>query len=372
MKTLFLGRDDVARLAATVGLDSLMDEVIAGLEASLRAFDPATTRIPVRDGFDYDSPRPGLVEWMPLLTVGRNVLIKTVAYHPHNPGQGIPTVLATLSLYDVANGHLLAVADGGLATAVRTGAASAVASRLLARPDSRVLGLVGCGMQAVTQLHALSRCFDLREVLIHDADPRVERSFAQRTAAFGVPVRPAPRREVEAAADLLCTATSVAPGEGAVLDGDALRPWVHINAVGSDFPGKTELPAGLVRRAWVCADFREQALREGECQQLAPEEVGASLDELVKTPERFAHLRGETTIFDSTGFALEDQVAMEVLLAHAHHLGLGTELPLESVSHDAWDPYALVREVEALADAAGAWGSTKRPFSSLTRRSAWS
>lgn len=369
MKTLVLGRDDVACLAATLGIDRLMDEVIARLEADLRAFDPASTRIPARDGFDYDSPRPGLVEWMPVLTRGRNVLIKTVAYHPHNPSQGLPTVLATMALYDVANGHLLAVADGGLATAVRTGAASAVASRLLARPDSRVLGLVGCGAQAVTQVHALSRCFDLQEVLVHDVDREVERSFARRAGGFGVPVRPAPRPEVEASADLLCTATSVAPGEGPVIDGGALRPWVHINAVGSDFPGKTELPEELVRRAWVCADFREQALREGECQRLAPEEIGASLDEVVQAPHRFSHLRGETTIFDSTGFALEDQAAMEVLLAHAHRLGLGTEVPLESISHDPWDPYALVREL-ALDETADLWGSTNRPLSSLSRRSA--
>lgn len=352
MKTLLLTRDDVARLAAAVGVDALMDEVIEGLAETLRTYDPATTRIPVRDGFDYQSPRPGLLEWMPVLEVGRSAVIKTVGYHPHNPARGIPTVLATLFLYDVASGHLTAIADGVLATALRTGAASAVASRLLARPDSRTLGLVGCGMQAVTQLHALCRCFDLEEVLIHDIDPQVESSFLRRAAAFGVAVRRAPRREVESASDLLCTATSVAPGEGPVIDGVDLRPWVHVNAVGSDFPGKIELPAELVRRSWVCADFLDQALREGECQHLAAEQVGATLDQVVQAPERFAPLREATTLFDSTGFALEDQVVMEVLLAHAHRLGLGTELPLESVADDARDPYALVRELAARRPAA--------------------
>ena len=370
MKTLVLTRTDLARLAAAVGIDTLMDEVIESLEGALRAFDPATTRIPLRDGFAYDTPHTGLLEWMPILALGRSVLIKTVGYHPDNPARGIPTVLATICLYDVASGSLTAVADGVLATALRTGAASAVASRLLARSESRVLGLVGCGMQAVAQLHALGRCFKLEGVLIHDVDPQVERSFVRRTAGFGVPVRPAPRREVEASADLLCTATSVAPGEGPVIDGDALRPWVHINAIGSDFRGKTELPAELVRRSWVCADFREQALREGECQHLAPGEVGSSLDELVKEPLSFARRRDETTIFDSTGFALEDHVALEVLLAHAKRLGLGTELPLESLAYDPWDPYAVVAEVEMAEAAVGSLGSTKTPFSSLSRRSA--
>jgi len=94
--------------------------------------------------------------------------------------------MATNSLYDVRDGHLIAVIDGVFATAVRTGAASAVASKLLAHPESKTLGLIGAGAMAVTQAHALSRIYDFDAVLIHDIDPAVEKTFAKRVSALGI------------------------------------------------------------------------------------------------------------------------------------------------------------------------------------------
>ncbi len=133
----------------------------------MREFDPGRHVIPVRDGFDYQQPQIGLIEWMPALASGEAVTVKMVGYHPQNPLHlNVPTILSTVLWFDVTTGHLQSVMDGNLLTAIRTGAASAVASKVLARPDAEVLGLIGCGAQSVSQLHALSRVFKLRQVLL--------------------------------------------------------------------------------------------------------------------------------------------------------------------------------------------------------------
>ena len=347
MKTRILSADDTRSLVRRVGIDALMDQLIDDLDAALRVFDPQHTDIPVRAGFDWQRPVPGLLEWMPACD-GSQVTMKIVSYHAANPdGRGLPTVISTISAYEVGTGRLVAVVDGSLLTALRTGAASALASRVLARSDSRTLGLIGCGAQAVTQLHAISRLFPVERVLVHDADPGIAASFAQRVAFMDPAVEVVDVARAVGEADILCTATSVEPGHGPVLADRASRPWLHVNAVGSDFPGKTELPASLLRRAFVATDFPDQAMKEGECQQLERADIGATLADLVRDPGRFHQRRGELSVFDSTGWALEDQVVLDLFLRHADALGLGTEMAIEHVSGDPRNPYQDLHGVRA-------------------------
>ena len=371
MRTLILSAEDIAAAVRHVGLDALMDEVIAALHAAcddqhgIEAYD-----VPKREGFSYDNPAVGLLEWMPLLKRDVEAFIKLVGYHPNNPWKrGLPTVLSSLLKFDTTNGHLGVVADGTLATAIRTGAASAVASRILASPGSSTLGLIGAGAQAVTQLHALSRLFPIREVYVCDIDVRVAQSFARRVETLqldGVRFHICAANEVARAADILCTATSVAVGGGPVFEDGALSRSVHINAVGSDFPGKTELPRSLLDRALVCPDYLPQAAREGECQALPPEQLGPDLMQLVRGSGQYAANRTRTTVFDSTGFALEDYVVLGVLERIAAEIGLGLEVEMESRS-DPHDPYAglagsLVAPLRIdmdLKEAVGAAGSQR-------------
>lgn len=343
MDTWLIGQSDLKQIVATVGIHTLMDQVINSLEDALRTYDDSQIEIRPRAGFMWMTPRPGILEWMPAMRTGDIVTLKMVSYNPGNPQLfNIPTIIATNSIFDVATGHLIALMDGVLATAIRTGAASAIASKYMAAPGSSVVGLVGCGAQAVTQLHALSRVFNIERVLAHDVDSEVERSFLRRAAFLGLDVRRASLAEVEANADIICTATTVDVGAGPVIDGRNLLPSVHINAVGSDLPGKTELPLEVLERSLVCPDFPEQARVEGECQQLRPEQVGPSLVELVKNPTRYADWRMRSTVFDSTGFALEDQVITEMLFGYAQQFGLGKQVALENISGDVRDPYSLV------------------------------
>ncbi|MCP3803370.1 hypothetical protein NLX83_29260 [Allokutzneria sp. A3M-2-11 16] len=324
------------------------------LDEALSAYRPDVFDVRKRDGFHRFGPRPGLLEWMPAARLGGTVALKMVGYHPHNPAEhGLPTILSSLYGFDSDSGRLRIIADGTFATAVRTGVASMIASRALADPDSEVLGLVGAGAQAVTQLHALARRFPLRRVLVSDPDPAAVASFAARSRFPAGMIEAVPLAVLEREANIICTCTSVLPGAGPVISGAELRHDVHINAVGSDMPGKVELPLALLRRATVCPDLLAQAMLEGECQQLAADEVGPSLFDLVQDPAAGAAVRGGPTVFDSTGLALEDLVMVEVLEELAERHSLGRFLDIEASSGDPRDPYAFLAESDAAGLFAG-------------------
>lgn len=349
MKTRILARHHVARIVAEVGLDALMDEIIERITAAVREYDGTRTLVRPRDGFHYTEPYVGLLEWMPVMHTAEMTTIKVVGYHPSNPAlRNLPTILSTVSAYETETGHLAGLADGTFLTALRTGGASAVASRVLARPDSRILGLVGCGAQAITQMHAMLRCFPIEQILIHDIDPRNTASLGSRAAAVlppDVEVREAPLDLLMQTADIVCTSTSVGIGEGPLFEDLPTKPWLHVNAVGSDFPGKVELPRAFLARSLVCPDHLDQAIKEGECQQLAPDEIGPSLAELVVDAEAHGDSRARTTVFDSTGWALEDRVGIQMLLDHANEMGLGLLIELEDIGDDPLNPYHFDREL---------------------------
>lgn len=347
MKTRVIGRRDLAAIVSAVGLDRLMDEMIEALVEAVRNHDDERTDVRRREGFHYREPDVGLLEWMPVMDAGNGVTIKVVGYHPTNPARrGIPTILSTISAYDAVTGHLAGLTDGTFATALRTGAASAVASRILANPDSRTLGLLGCGAQAVTQAHALLRSFPINRILVHDIDPRSEATFAERLSPVlptGISVGPAPMDVVVGEADILCTTTSIPVGGGPLFDELDTVPWLHVNAVGADFPGKCELPKSLLESSLVCPDDLAQAMAEGECQQLEPDQIGPSLASLVAHPEAYRDHLMRRTVYDSTGWALQDQAAVRLLMRHAASLDVGMLVELEDVGGDPLDPYAIAR-----------------------------
>lgn len=348
MESLILGSSDIIRVVRHVGLDRLMDEAIDAIEHVCMHYDPVRHQVPARAGFAYNDPHPGLLEWMPAMQLNDKVVVKLVGYHPHNPGtHRLPTILSTVLSFDTASGHLLSVTDGTFLTSLRTGAASAVASKVLALPDSKVVGFVGCGAQAITQLHALSRAFEIERILLFDLDRSVSDSFKSRTAAMGLehlPFEILNMQEVVGRAEILCTATSISTGRGPLFEIDNTRSNVHVNAIGSDFPGKTELPLSLLENSLVCPDFTDQALVEGECQQLSVDSIGPDLVTLIKEAGSYHRYRQAKTVFDSTGWALEDYVVSEVLVNFAREYECGSSVALECNSADPGNPYGFLQD----------------------------
>ncbi|MGP3953443.1 ornithine cyclodeaminase family protein [Streptomyces sp. 7N604] len=342
VETLVLTQQHVAKLVSSGGRDRFMDLMIDRLRKAFVAARESNGTTPPREGFLRCPGETGVIEWMPHHQPGSSMTLKTVAYTPSNPAEfRLPTIIGSLTRYDDVTGRLLAVCDGILPTAIRTGAASAIASSLLALPGGRVLGLIGAGAQAVTQAHALSRVFPLERILVYDIDETHAASYADRVDFLGLEVRIASVAEIEANADIICTVTSVGVGEGPVLTGEHLQSHVHINAIGADLVGKFEVPKALLESAFVAPDHVAQALREGECQQLEPGDLGPDLMALCADPRAAEEFRDRITIFDSTGFALEDHVAFDVLLELAEEAGVGERVRLEHLPEDALNPYSF-------------------------------
>jgi len=349
MKTTILSQLDVQNVITAVGVDQLMDELISKLEKAFKDFDPQQTVVPVRDGFSYSSPQQGLVEWMPMLETGKHVMMKLVGYHPRNPELNqLPTILSDFSLYNATTGQVEAIVDGTLLTAIRTGAASAVASRVMAHPESRTVGLIGCGAQAVTQLHALSRVFDIDRVCFFDTDHNTVCSFEQRCRSFikTASFESASVERVVEVSDIISVATSMDIGAGPVFADQPTKEHLHINAIGSDFPEKFEVPVELLKRSFVTPDVRAQAEIEGECQQLEPANIGEEFFEVLRRTEQHDQLQKRSTVFDSTGWVLEDYVVTKLFLDHAERLGIGTQISMGTGVEDPKSPYAFVNQVD--------------------------
>lgn len=342
MNSLIFTTSDIKKIVSHTGIDGFMDEAISELHATFSNYKEDKYSIPMRSGFEYNNPHLGLLEWMPSFEHNGNIAIKIVGYHPTNPiKHALPSVLSTSLVFSSVTGNLHSIMDSTFLTAVRTGAASALASQVLASPESTAIGLVGCGAQAVTQLHGLSRIFAVTKVLIFDTELTAMTSFAERISGLNLNVQIilCNLAELCSQADIICSSTSVAIGNGPVITDSQLKSHLHINAVGSDFPGKIELPLSLLKRSLVCPDFKIQALHEGECQQLSEQAIGPDIVSLIQQSDQYRCYQNTLSVFDSTGWALEDFAMTNLICRYAQKLGLGTPLNLSSSATDCKNPY---------------------------------
>ena len=343
MSTRVIAAADIGAMLERVGRDAFMDLMIDALRQRFESFDAGEVQVRERDGFRYDKPDLGLLEWMPTHEVSGPVVIKMVGYHPTNPVQRrLPSVIATSSMWDTTSGHLVALSDATLLTSVRTGAASAVATDVMARRGPVTLGLVGLGAQAVTQVHAVSRVRPIERVIGFDTDDEVAATFSERIGFLGLDVEivgPDRAAVIASEVDILTTCTSVDIGAGPVIGDCTPRPWLHVNAVGADFPGKLEIPRSLLDAALVVPDIKAQCMVEGECQQIPEQHVGPELWELLQTAAGSDN-QDRVTVFDSTGWAIEDDVALRLAYRIAGEYDFGTDIVLESLGRDPYDPYS--------------------------------
>ena len=288
----------VGRLLRMDALIPAMAETLQDLSAG-RIVQPVRLMLPVAER--------GFFAAMPAYT-GGGLGAKLVTFFPGNVG--LPTHHATILLFDPGSGAPLALLDGRLITEMRTAAVSAVATRHLARPDARVLAILGSGVQAGSHLEALRLVRDLEEVRVWS--PRNAAAFAERhgvRAAASVP-------EAVRGADLIVVATNA---RTPVLRGEWLSPGAHVNAVGACRPDWRELDDDLVRGARLYVESREAATRESGVVMAGT--VVAELGEVVAGTAPGRRTDDEVTLFKSVGVAAED-LATAVLV-----YGLATDKP---------------------------------------------
>jgi alanine dehydrogenase len=270
-----------------------MDALIPAMAEALRDLSAGRTVQPVR--LMLPVAERGFFAAMPAYT-GAALGAKLVTFYPGNVGR--PTHHASILLFDPASGAPLAMMDGRLITEMRTAAVSAVATRYLARSESRVLAILGSGVQAGSHLEALRLVRDLAEVRVWS--PRNAAAFAER---HGVRVA-ASVEEAVLDADVVVVATSA---RTPVLRGEWLSPGAHVNAVGACRPDWRELDDGLMRRARLYVESREAAGRESG--DVMAGTVVAEIGEVVAGTAPGRQARDEVTLFKSVGVAAEDIAA---------------------------------------------------------------
>ena len=350
----FIGIERIQQLVARRGAARFMEELAGEIEADFlrwSAFDKSprhATHSPV-----------GVIELMPA-SDGRLYAFKYVNGHPKNTAVGLLTVTAFGVLADVQTGYPLLLSELTLTTALRTAATSALAARRMARPDSRVMALIGNGAQSEFQAIAFHRMLGIRHVRLYDTDAgatdKLERNLARLRLADLEVVRCVSSAAAVQGADIITTVTAD-KRNATILTPEMVTAGVHVNAVGGDCPGKTELHPDILSRAdaRVVVEYEPQTRIEGEIQQMPADFPVIELAQVLAGHSPGRASDREVTIFDSVGFALEDFSALRYLL-RIHHEERGGEQQVDLVP-DLEDPKdlfgLLASEPEQLAPQRG-------------------
>jgi len=338
----FIGVERVTELLAQRGAACFIEELAAQIQADFLRWD----------AFDK-SPRHathssvGVIELMPA-SDGQLYAFKYVNGHPSNTALGLLTVTAFGVLSDVRTGYPLLLSELTLTTALRTAATSALAARRMARAGSRVMALIGNGAQSEFQAIAFHHMLGIRELRLYDTDPRATNKLERNLARLRLPglkvVRCASTASAVAGADIVTTATAD-KRNATILTPELIAPGMHLNALGGDCPGKTELHPQILLRpdARVVVEFEPQSRIEGEIQQM---DAGFAVTELTcvldgRVPGRVSER--DVTIFDSVGFALEDFSSLCYLM-RIHHEARGTRQQIDLLPEleDPKDLFALL------------------------------
>lgn len=286
----------------------------------------------------------GVIELMPT-SDSIEYGFKYVNGHPSNPARGFQTVTAFGFLADVDNGYPTFEAEMTLLTALRTAATSAMAAKYLARKDSEVMAMIGSGSQSEFQALGFRAALGIERVRIFDIDPDAMEKFRRNIEPLGIEVYIADSVEdALEGADIITTCTAD-KAQNTILDYSLVRPGVHINGVGGDCPGKTELDPRILDDATVFVEFPPQTRIEGEIQNKGEDFEVVELWKVIagKVPGRSSD--EEITLFDSVGFAIEDFSALRYLRDSTAGTDFQTYIELVADPDDPKDLFSLTTKV---------------------------
>ena len=275
-------------------------ELIPALEDALAKFSSGLVLHPVRNVLTIEE-RQRYLGIMPAVT-DKFASVKVINYYPRNEGTGVPTHLGVILLFRADTGEPLAVMDGRLITEMRTAAVSAAVTGRLMPPESRVLAILGSGVQAQAHLEALRSIHAFGEVRVWSRTPEHARHFASQHGATATDAEAAVR-----GADVVVTATNA---NEPVLKGEWLKPGAHVNSVGANRPTWRELDDRVMNNTLV-VDSREATLKESGDVILSKATIAAEIGELFAGTKSIP--RTETTVFKSVGLAVEDLAAAQIV-----------------------------------------------------------
>jgi len=341
--TRLLTTHDIARIVAIHGLPDVLQRMEASITAGFcrwNEFDK-TARV-------ASHSVAGVIELMPIAD-DTHYAFKYVNGHPGNTRMGLPTVMAFGVLADVATGAPQWMSELTLTTAMRTAVTSVMAARALARPGVQTMALIGNGAQSEFQALAFHHLLGIRHLRLFDIDPaatgKLQRHL-QGLPGLSTSVH-ASTLDAVRGADIVTTVTAD-KCNATIITPDMLAPGMHLNAVGGDCPGKTELHPGVLQAAQVFVEYEPQSRIEGDVQQMPADFPVTELWQVLtgRAPGRAS--AEAVTVFDSVGFALEDYAALRLMTGLARSLGLGQPVDLIPTLADPKDLYSQL--VPARAD----------------------
>jgi alanine dehydrogenase len=324
-RTLILSKDIVEGLVD-------IKESMKVIESAFRSMDKRRSQMPPKIYIHLDKYSGDFRAMPAFLEDQDRCALKWVNVHPDNKSRGLPSVMAVIILSDPQNGFPLCIMDGTCATNLRTGAAGGVAAKYLARKDSGVIGMVGCGAQAETQLLALKELFAITGVKAWGHKESVSKRFVKNMRPSGLNIKIAKDlRSCVEGCDIIITTT---PSRKPLVKRKWLKMGVHINAIGADARGKEELEPKILKDAKIVVDSWEQASHSGEINVplkkglISKSDICADIGQIVTRKRRGRRNKAEITVFDSTGLAIQDVAISNLIYKTALRRGRGTYINL--------------------------------------------
>lgn len=300
----FVDVDNMMKLVHAIGIERFLAELAEVIAADFRRW-PSFDKTARVASHSID----GVIELMPT-SDGTLYGFKYVNGHPKNTRDGLQTVTAFGVLCDVFTGYPLLLSEMTILTALRTAATSAMAARVLAPPGARTMALIGNGAQAEFQALAFRALLGVDQLRLYDIDPAASAKVRRNLAGFGFGITVCDSTQEAVLGAQIVTTVTADKQYATILTDNMVGAGVHINAVGGDCPGKTELHVDILRRSDIFVEYTPQTRIEGEIQQLPLEHPVTELWEVLAGHMAGRRSLAQITLFDSVGFAIEDFSAL--------------------------------------------------------------
>ncbi len=332
----FVSVENMMRLVHHIGLEPMLKELAAEIEADFIRW-PLFDKTPrVASHSDV-----GVIELMPT-SDGETYGFKYVNGHPSNMKKGLQTVTAFGLLADVATGYPLMLSEMTILTALRTAATSAMAAKWLAPEGSTVMAMIGNGAQAEFQALAFKAICGIKEVRLYDIDPAATEKCARNLQGLGLTVVPCKTSQDAILGAQVITTCTADKQYATILTDNMVGSGVHINAVGGDCPGKTELHKDILLRSGIFVEYPPQTRIEGEIQQLDADYPVTELWQVITGQAEGRKDARQITLFDSVGFAVEDFSALRYVHSRLKTAGLFQDLDMIADPDDPRDLFGMV------------------------------
>ncbi len=305
----FISVESMMRFVLHTGLDRVLIELAGEIEADFRRWESfdKTPRVASHSNV-------GVIELMPT-SDGEFYGFKYVNGHPKNMQAGLQTVTAFGVLADVSTGYPLLLSEMTILTALRTAATSAMAARHLAPKNAHTMAMIGNGAQSEFQAMAFRALCGIEHVRLYDIDPAATHKCAVNLAGTGLQVTPCTSAQSAIEGAQIITTCTADKQYATILTDNMVGRGVHINAIGGDCPGKTELHRDILLRSDIFVEYGPQTRVEGEIQQLPPDHPVTELWRVIAGAAPGRTAEAQITLFDGVGFAIEDFAALRYVYA---------------------------------------------------------